>query len=79
MSENEVIIKIIQSLLFDMSGGNPGAITVLREILTDYPDDFFYIIEKMKKHNIVDYHIWVLYKEKNREIHLFVKHIQELE
>jgi hypothetical protein len=79
MSENEIMIQFIQSLLFDMSGGNPGAITVLREILTDYPDDFFYIIEKMKKHNIVDYHIWVLYKKKNQEIHSFVKHIQELE
>jgi hypothetical protein len=47
MSENEILIEIIQSLLFDMSGGNPGALTVLREILTDYSDNFFDIIEKM--------------------------------
>ncbi len=76
---SEILIRLIQSLIFEISGGNPGAITVLQEILTDYPDNFCDIIEKMKKHNIVDYHIWVLYKEHNKKIESFVKHIQELD
>lgn len=77
--ENERMVKLIQTILFEMSAGNPGAISVLRQLFEKYNDELFDIIEKMKKHNIIDYHIWVLYKEHNKNIDDFVKHIQNLE
>ncbi len=77
--ENEQMIKLIQTILFEMSAGNPGAISVLRQLFEKYPNELFDILEKMKKYNIIDYHIWVLYKEHNKNIDDFVKHIQNLE
>ncbi len=77
--ENDLMVKVIQSILFEMSGGNAGAISVFHELLEKYPNELFDILEKMKKHNIIDYHIWVLYKEHNKNIVDFVKHIQNLE
>lgn len=77
--ENELMVKVIQSILFEMSGGNAGTISVFHELLEKYPNELFDIIEKMKKHNIIDYHIWVLYKTYNKNIDDFVKHIKDLE
>ncbi len=77
--ESELMIQIIQSLLFEMSGGNPGAISVFHEIVSKYPNDLFDLIEKMRKHNIVGSHIWVLYKDHHKNIDEFVKYIQNLE
>ena len=77
--ENDIMIEMIQKMLVEMSCGNPGAISVINELLKNYTDDFFEIIEKMKKHNIIDYHIWVLYKEHNKKINEFVNHIKKLE
>lgn len=77
--ENEQIVKLIQTILFEMSAGNPGAISVLHQLFEKYPNELFDILEKMKKHNIIDYHIWVLYKDHNKNIDDFVKHIQNLE
>jgi hypothetical protein len=77
--ENDIMIEMIQKMLVEMSCGNSGAISVINELLKNYTDDFFEIIEKMKKHNIIDYHIWVLYKEHNKKINEFVNHIKKLE
>ncbi len=68
--ENEYLEKYLK-----LSCGNPGAITVIIEIYKNYPFEFMEIMDKMEKKEIVDYHIWVLYKEKNKDIDLFVKHI----
>ncbi len=40
-----------------------------------YTNDLFDLIEKMRKHNIVESHIWVLYKDHHKNIDLFVKYI----
>ncbi len=77
--ENDLMIKVIQSILSEICGGNPGAISVFHELLEKYPNELFDILEKMRKHNIIDYHIWVLYKTHNKNIDDFVKHIQNLE
>lgn len=60
------MVELIQIILFVMSAGNPGAISVLHELLSKYTDELFYIVEKMRKHNIIDYNIWVLYKKYNK-------------
>lgn len=67
--------EYIVEKLATLSNGNPGAISVITQILSTYPlpvaDTVF---KKMVQDGIVDYHIWVLYKEKNKDIHSFVNH-----
>ncbi len=77
--KNEIMIRMIQAILADMSGGNPGALTVLRELIVTYPSEFFMIVEKMKRHKIENYHIWLLYKKYEQQIDKFVAYVQELD
>jgi hypothetical protein len=58
-----------------ISKGNPGAITVITQILQTYPLPIAdTVLNKMVKDNVVGYHIWDLYKQKNEDIHEFVNH-----
>lgn len=72
--ENQDLEKYIQ-----LSCGNPGAVTVIIEIYKNYPFVFNKIMEIMEKQQIIDYHIWVLYKEKGKNIDEFMKHILQMD
>ncbi len=59
-----------------MACGNPGAITVIMNIFKEYPNKSFELLDKMKEQRLYDYHIWVKFKEFNKDIHKFVEHLQ---
>ncbi len=62
--------KILRCL--ELSNGNPGAISVITQIINNFIN-YDIILNKMKEKDIVDYHIWVLYKENDKDINKFVK------
>ncbi len=57
--------------------GNPGAITVFRFILEEYPEKSLMIFEKMKELRLYDYHIWIKYKECGKDVHKFVEYVEK--
>ncbi len=70
---NEQII----SEFLQMTCGNPGAITVVTSIMREYPDKILELMEKMKESRLYDYHIWVKFKEVDKDIHKFVKSLSD--
>lgn len=68
--ENQDLEKYIQ-----LSCGNPGAITVIIEIYKNHPLHFVKVMDELEKRQIIDYHIWDLYKEKGKDIIQFIKHL----
>ncbi len=59
--------------------GNPGALTVLTQILQQFPNfpiHAYQIFEKMKEMRLYDYHRWVKYKECDKDIHKFIEYVR---
>lgn len=79
MDPDDVLQTLLKELLINLSEGNPGAFTVLRMILDEYPEDTFEITEKLVKYQIKGSDMWVLFKEKSQDIHQFVTHIKSLD
>ena len=79
MGPDDVIQVLMRELLVNLSEGNPGAISVLRMMLDEYPEDIFEVSEKLVKHQIKGSDLWVLFKEKGKDIHPFVAYIKSLE
>lgn len=62
--------------------GNPGALTVIAQILQQFPNFSIHaieILEKMKELRLYDYHIWVKYKECDKDIHKFIEYVKNAE
>ena len=65
--------------------GNPGALTVIvqiLQILQQFPNfqiNAIEIFEKMKELRLYDYHIWVKYKECDKDIHKFIDYVKNAE
>lgn len=79
MGPDDVIQVLMRELLVNLSEGNPGAISVLRMMLDEYPEDTFEVSEKLVKHQIKGSDLWLLFKEKDKDIHQFVTYIKSLE
>jgi hypothetical protein len=79
MGPDDVLQVLMRELLVNLSEGNPGAISVLRMMLDEYPEDTFEVSEKLVKHQIKGSDLWVLFKEKDKDIHQFVTYIKSLE
>jgi hypothetical protein len=79
MEADDVIEYLFRELLIDLGEGNPGAISVLRMMLQEYPDDSFEITEKLVRHQIKGSDMWVLFKQKEQNIHTFVNHVKSLD
>ncbi len=62
--------------------GNPGALTVIAQVLQQFPNFPIHaieILEKMKELRLYDYHIWVKYKECDKDIHKFIEYVKNAE
>lgn len=62
--------------------GNPGALTVIAQVLQQFPNfpiQAIEILEKMKELRLYDYHIWVKYKECDKDIHKFIEYVKNAE
>jgi hypothetical protein len=73
---------IIFSEYASIACGNPGALTVLIQILEQFPNfpkHAYEIFEKMKELRLYDYHIWVKYKECDKNIHKFIEYVNNAE
>ncbi len=79
MEGDDVIEYLFRELLMDLGEGNSGAISVLRMILQEYPEDSFEITEKLVKHQIKGSDLWVLFKQNKQDIHTFVNHVKSLD
>ncbi len=79
MEADDVIEYLFRELLIDLGEGNPGAISVLRMMLQEYPDDSFKITEKLVKHQIKGSDLWILFKQNQQNIHTFVNHVKSLD
>ena len=79
MEADDVIEYLFRELLIDLGEGNPGAISVLRMMLQEYPDDSFEITQKLVRHQIKGSDMWVLFKQNQQDIHSFVNHVKSLD
>lgn len=79
MGPDDVLQALLKELLINLGEGNPGALSVLRMMLDEYPEDSFEITEKLVKYQIRGYDMWILFKEKSQDIHQFVTHIKSLD
>ena len=79
MEADDVIEFLFKELLMDLGEGNSGALSVLRMMLNEYPEDSFEITEKLVKHQIKGSNMWVLFKEKGQDIHSFISYIKSLD
>ncbi len=79
MEADDVIEYLFRELLIDLGEGNPGAISVLRMMLQEYPDDSFEITEKLVKHQIKGSNLWLLFKQNQQDIHTFVNYVKSLD
>jgi len=79
MEADDVIEYLFRELLIDLGEGNPGAISVLRMMLQEYPDDSFEITEKLVRHQIKGSDLWLLFKQNQQNIHTFVNHVKSLD
>ncbi len=79
MDEKELITTLLNHLLYDLSEGNPGAITVLKSLMKEAPEESFMILEKLEKHQIKGSDLWVLFKQNQQDIHTFVNYVKTLD
>jgi len=73
--------------IYDITGGNPGALSIILKIY-DICDknsnhDFSFLIAQLKKHNILNDQIWILYRTIKQELtydvddHVVVFHMMQ--
>jgi hypothetical protein len=79
MGPDDVLQELLKELLINLGEGNPGAISVLRMMLDEYPEETFEVTEKLVRHQIKGSDMWVLFKEKEKDIHKFVNHVKLLD
>lgn len=74
----EELKEIIQIYLYQLSEGNAGSISILRDIIINYPDECVEIMEKLDQHNIRGSDMWVLYKQFDKNTQKFIEHVKSL-
>ncbi len=55
--------EYIYAVLLTVSQGNPGAITVVNELLRKYPGEFVDFTDKLVSLSLVGSDLWVKYKD----------------
>ncbi len=64
MSMEELIYaELIYEVFLTVSQGNPGAITVVTQLLKTYPGEFMGFVDKLVSLSLVGSELWVKYKE----------------
>jgi len=58
--------------IITLCNGNLGALSVLKIIIDKYQNKLDNIILKLESNNITGSHIWIIYKECNKNIDLFI-------
>jgi len=59
--------------------GIPGPITVLSNLMNEYPDVTPAVYLKLYEKKIFGSDIWVLFKDSNRELNVFIKKVLEMD
>lgn len=59
--------------IITLCNGNPGALSVFRIIIDKYQDKLDNIILKLENNNITGSRIWIIYKECDKNIDLFIE------
>ncbi len=70
--------ELIHMYLYLLSEGNAGSISILRDIITNYPEDCGEVFEKLDKHDIRGSNMWVLYKQFDKNTSRFIEHVKSL-
>ena len=60
--------EYIYAVLLTVSQGNPGAITVVNELLRKYPGEFVDFTDKLVSLTLVGSELWVKYKDCGKDI-----------
>lgn len=64
--------------IFKVCEGNPGALSVMKQILDNYPNKIEIILQKLITHNIKGSDIWTIYKEEcKQDINCFLIYVSE--
>ena len=58
--------------IITLCNGNLGALSVLKIIIDKYQNKLDNIILKLESNNITGSYIWIIYKECNKNIDLFI-------
>ena len=66
-------------LAIHMCEGIPGAITILAKVMNEYPDVAPAVYLKLYEKKILGSKIWVLYKDSNQEVNIFIKTVLEMD
>lgn len=60
--------EFIYTVLLTVSQGNPGAITVVNELLRKYPGEFVDFTDKLVSLSLVGSELWVKYKACGKDL-----------
>lgn len=60
--------EYIYAVLLTVSQGNPGAITVVNELLRKYPGEFVDFTDKLVSLSLVGSELWVKYKACGKDL-----------
>lgn len=68
--------EFIYAVLLTVSQGNPGAITVVNELLRQFPGEFVELMDKLVSLSLVGSELWTKYKECGKDLHCLAEFIR---